>query len=257
MSAAAEVFGPSAPGADRPRGAAHTVVLEWVEQCLRDGELSAGDTLPGERALAERFEISRGSVREGIRVLDALGLVRSASGSGPRSGAVVVSEPSRALAWALRMHVATRALPMEDIVETRILIETQAMGRAGSVVPEVRDEICARARRILRRMEGEIPDELFHSLDEQFHVTLSELSGNVVTVTMLAALRSAVIGYVTEGVARVNDWPDLRRKLQSEHWAVLDAATRGDHRTASGLLRRHILEFQEAVEAGAGCRPPG
>ncbi|MDN5574287.1 MAG: GntR family transcriptional regulator, partial [Micrococcales bacterium] len=52
-----------APGAHRPRGAAHSVVLEWVEARLRDGELSVGDKLPAERALAELFEISRASVR--------------------------------------------------------------------------------------------------------------------------------------------------------------------------------------------------
>ena len=40
------------PGAARPRDAAHSVVLEWVEQQLRDGGLSVGDKLPAERALA-------------------------------------------------------------------------------------------------------------------------------------------------------------------------------------------------------------
>ena len=86
------------PGAHRPRDAAHSVVLEWVEGRLRDGGLSVGDKLPAERALAEQFGISRASVRDGIRVLDALGLVSSEVGSGPRSGATVVSEPSHALA---------------------------------------------------------------------------------------------------------------------------------------------------------------
>lgn len=251
MTDSEPAHGPFVPEPEGPRDAAHAVVLEWVEQQLRAGTLSVGDKLPGERALAERFGISRASVREGIRVLDALGLVRSAAGSGPRSGAIVVSEPSRALAWALRMHVATRALPMDDVVEARLLLETQAMERAGAASPETREEVCGRARDLLLRMDDDVPDDDFHSLDAEFHVTLSEMSGNVVSTTMLASLRTAVIGYVTEGVARVNDWPALRRRLQSEPWAILRAASRGDHTTASGLLRSHILDFQDAV-AGPG-----
>lgn len=238
---------PLAPGAHRPRGAAHSVVLEWVEGRLRDGELSVGDKLPAERAMAEQFGISRASVREGIRVLDALGLVSSEVGSGPRSGATVVSEPSHALAWALRMHVATQALPMADIVDMRVLLETQSMQSAGRSDPPVREEICGRARRILQRMDEGVSEELFHALDAEFHVTLGELSCNVVMVTMLTSLRTAVVGYVAEGVARIEDWPKLRRRLQAQHWEILEAATRGDHAAAAELLREHILDFQAAV----------
>ena len=85
---------PSAP-------AAYTLVLDWIEAQLRTGHLNVGDKLPGERHLAEQFGISRASVREAVRILDVMGLVRSATGSGPSSGAVVISEPSSALAWAL------------------------------------------------------------------------------------------------------------------------------------------------------------
>ncbi|GEO95052.1 FadR/GntR family transcriptional regulator [Kocuria turfanensis] len=75
----------------------YTVVLDWLEERLRSGEISVGDKLPGERQLAEEFGISRASVREAIRILDAMGLVRSSTGSGPAAGAVVISEPSAAL----------------------------------------------------------------------------------------------------------------------------------------------------------------
>ncbi|HKM25778.1 MAG TPA: GntR family transcriptional regulator, partial [Corynebacterium sp.] len=77
---------------------AYSVVLDWLEEQLRSGEIVVGDKLPGERALAEQFSISRASVREATRILDAMGLVRSGVGSGPNAGAIVISEPSAALA---------------------------------------------------------------------------------------------------------------------------------------------------------------
>ncbi|TFI14413.1 FadR family transcriptional regulator, partial [Micrococcus endophyticus] len=69
-------------------------MLDWLEGELRSGRIQVGDKLPSERTLAERFGMSRSSVREAGRVMDAMGLVRSATGSGPRAGAIVVSEPS-------------------------------------------------------------------------------------------------------------------------------------------------------------------
>jgi DNA-binding transcriptional MocR family regulator len=98
----------------------YTVVLDWLEERLRSGEISVGDKLPGERHLAEEFGISRASVREAIRILDAMGLVRSSTGSGPNAGAIVIAEPSAALGWALRMHVANRSLRIGDLVETML-----------------------------------------------------------------------------------------------------------------------------------------
>ena len=108
----------------------YSIVLETFERRLRLGELRVGDKLPSERELAARHGISRPSVREGLRVLNALGLIRSSTGSGPKSGAIIISEPSDALSWALRMHIATRSLPVKDVVSTRLLLEGPAGARA-------------------------------------------------------------------------------------------------------------------------------
>ena len=69
-----------------PASRTYDVVLTWLETGLRTGQLRVGQRLPSERSLAERFGISRGSVREAIRELDAMGLVRSGVGSGPNAG---------------------------------------------------------------------------------------------------------------------------------------------------------------------------
>ena len=57
------------------------VILEHLEAALLSGELSVGDRLPGERELAAGFRVSRTSVREALRVLEALGLVEVKRGT--------------------------------------------------------------------------------------------------------------------------------------------------------------------------------
>lgn len=97
----------------------------WKTDCARGGS-RIGDQLPGERILAETHGMSRASVREAMRILDALGVLPSTGGAGPKSGAVIVSEPSAGLSSTLRMHIASTRLPLQDIVEARILLETGA-----------------------------------------------------------------------------------------------------------------------------------
>lgn len=250
------------PSADVGVGAGHgrskddaptyTVVLSWVEAQLSSGALSVGQKLPGERVLAEEFGISRASVREAIRVLAAMGLVRSGTGSGPKAGAVVVSEPSAALSWALRMHVATKALPMADVVAMRVLLETQSALAAQPVESKdpQRAAVLSRARAYLEEMDHPgIKNARYHDLDARFHVELTSLGGNVVLSTVMQSLRDAVIGYVEQSVAHVTDWAGLRERLQVEHWAILAAFEAGDSMQAATLLRQHIEGFHATVRA--------
>ena len=94
----------------------HQLVLAHVEAELAAGRLTLGGRLPGERALAEQLGISRPSVREAIRALEVLGVVRTATGSGPEAGAVIVADPAAGLGLALRLHVATSGVSVGDVV---------------------------------------------------------------------------------------------------------------------------------------------
>lgn len=116
----------------QPPARSYEAVLERIEAELRDGKIKVGDQLPGERALAEAHGISRASVRDAIRVLTAMGVVRTGVGSGPQSGAVVVSNPTVGLSSALRLHMATNHFPVGDIVQTRVMMETWAAVEAAA-----------------------------------------------------------------------------------------------------------------------------
>jgi GntR family transcriptional repressor for pyruvate dehydrogenase complex len=231
----------------------YEVVLGAIEERLRSGELSVGDRLPSERAMSEEFGISRTSVREAIRVLDAMGLVRSGVGSGPSAGAVVISEPSAALGWGLRMHLASRFLPVADMVSTRVLLESDAAAKAAATWSGERaEEVLSRAGRVLDELDDpDLPDARFHELDARFHVMLSELGGNVVVGTILESLRQATVGYVQEGVLRLTDWPEVRCRLQVQHREILAAVTAHDAGAAARAVTEHIRWFHARAFPGS------
>lgn len=69
------------------------VVLESIEADLLEQRLKPGDHLPPERELASTLGVGRSSVREALRVLEVMGLIRTGTGSGPSSGAIIIATP--------------------------------------------------------------------------------------------------------------------------------------------------------------------
>lgn len=223
-------------------GRAHDAVLRHIEDSLRSGELKLGDRLPGERALAEQFGISRASVRDAIRSLEVMGVVRSATGSGPNSGTIVVSDPSSALGVALRMHVASHHLPVKDVVQARIMMETWSLEHAASAPwsPEQLDD----ARRLLEAMDDDaLPSQVFTLLDSQFHVALSALAGNVVVSTMMESMREAIRGYIDDAVERRGGWDTALDALREQHRGIFEAVEARDGERSARLVREHIEWF--------------
>jgi GntR family transcriptional repressor for pyruvate dehydrogenase complex len=102
-------------------------IIEQIEEAIVVGRLRPGDRLPGERDLAERFGVSRLSVREALRVLERFGVLTARSGRGPNSGSVIANNSAAGITNALRLHTAMMQIPTKDIVEVRTVLETHAV----------------------------------------------------------------------------------------------------------------------------------
>ena len=58
------------------------LVLENIQNSIRDGEFKPGECLPSERELAERYGVGKSSIREAVKMLQVLGVVESSQGKG-------------------------------------------------------------------------------------------------------------------------------------------------------------------------------
>jgi GntR family transcriptional repressor for pyruvate dehydrogenase complex len=228
-----------------PRERTHELVVRRIEAELSGGRITLGERLPGERSLAEQLGVSRASVREAIRVLEAMGIVRTAVGSGSEAGAVIVADPSAALTAALRLHLATSHFLIADIVATRVLLESWAV-QVAATSPD-RGQY-AHAHDLLDEMDGAglSPDE-FHLLDAEFHVELTRQAGNVVIGAVMTSLRESIQSYVLAAVPALPDWPTMARKLRREHRQILAAVREQKGADAARAVTRHVEGFYRAT----------
>lgn len=229
---------PSTPSQPSPR--AWEQVLSRLEEMLVSREMLPGQRLPGERTLAADLGVGRSSVREALRVMEALGLLKAQTGSGPNAGAMIVSRPTGGMTMLMRMQVAAQGFPVSDVVQTRLVLESEVMQTLAKRAPT---PDLAHAVELLDSMDDpRLAAEEFLILDAQFHVAMADAAGNQVVAAMMAGLRASIESYVLSGVP-VDTWPTTCSRLRHEHRGLVDAVVAGDPDLALTRIVDHIRGY--------------
>lgn len=216
-------------------------VLQQIEQQILSGQLRSGDRLPGERQLSDLLGVSRPSVREALRVLEALEILRARTGNSEGSGSVVTGQPRAAVASVLRLHIALANFSMDDVTEARILLESWA-ARQAAIRQD--NEALNALEPIVRAMhEDRISPERFNELDTDFHVGVAAASGNSLVSFLMLSLREAIKHKMAVKFQELSDWGKTLDALRLEHHAVHDAIQKGEGALAARLIEKHIRDF--------------
>jgi GntR family transcriptional repressor for pyruvate dehydrogenase complex len=216
-------------------------VLAHVEADLVSGVLKPGDHLAPERALAAQLGVGRSSVREALRVLEVLGLIRTHAGSGPTSGAIIIARPGGGMSSLMRLQVAASGFPVTDVVRTRLVLETEV---AADLAERARRADLGTASQLLDAMDSpDLTPAEFLALDAEFHLALAEASDNQVVTAMMAGLRSSIEGYALAGATGLPDWAATSTRLRAEHRQILTAIDEADAPRARALVHEHISGY--------------
>lgn len=230
------------------RAKTYELVVQRVHGEILAGRLKPGDRLPGERQLSEQLGVSRASVREAVRVLQAQQIVRSRPGTGRDSGLIVAANPRRALSELLRLHVALSSYRVADVLWIRVALEEQAVRQLAARAAETD---FGQVETVLKQMSvPDIDPYTFHELDTDFHMELARAAENHLLEDLMQALRDSVRRSMLEAFERQDDWRAFRGELVAEHQLILDAARSGDPNRAADLMRRHVDGFYDVLHAG-------
>ncbi|TFV54610.1 FadR family transcriptional regulator [Mycobacterium sp. PS03-16] len=220
-----------------PRMRTHEQVVAEIENRLRTGRLRAGDRLPPERQFAEALGVSRGAVREALRILEAVGVVEAGTGSGPSAGSVIVNDSVAGMAMVLRLHLQVASYSREDLREHRQSIAQVAAHRA-AVSASVED--IAALRSLTARMRDAVDGA--GDLEAEFHDQLMDIADNALATMLWTALREIENRDGTAPMGAPDDPPAGRAQAYA---LIVDAIAAGDGDRAATLL--------SAVLRGAPC----
>jgi DNA-binding FadR family transcriptional regulator len=213
------------------------LVSSQIRDSILSGSLTIGTELPSEKELGEQFDVSRSTIREAVRILQAKGLLSggdTVSTSRPRvSDTLASTSASEALENALRLG----RIPLADLVELRLVLE-------GAAVATAKADRLDDARAALEIMQAPgVEVGAFHDADVRFHICLAGAGGNTAFALVMTALRDAIAGHLRDALAGAADSAPVLARLAAEHAAILDAVDSGSHDQAATLVRSHIWNF--------------
>jgi len=193
--------------------------------------------LPPERVLVQKFGVSRSSIRDAIRSLEALGLLEPRQGVG-----TVVRDPSFD---AVGNHVATALLQkrkiIKELLDVRMIIEP-ALARRAAV--HASPGQIAEMQAILTRQEQKVrQDELATEEDSAFHYNISLAADN----SVMLKLANVLMDLLRETRERSLQVGGRQEKSLAAHRRILAALKKGDAAAAEAAMRRHLLEIEKIV----------
>ncbi|HEU4382576.1 MAG TPA: FadR/GntR family transcriptional regulator [Anaeromyxobacteraceae bacterium] len=212
-------------------------VARQIQRLVADGALKPGDRLPPERELAERFGVSRGSVRDAIRTLEIAGLVAVRQGEGN----VVADVSPESLASPLASVLVRKREVIADLIDVRKMLEPALAARAAR---RATAEEIARLEEILRRQRARVlRGESTIEEDSEFHSVVAHAARNGVILKVLDVL----MDLLKETRTRSLQVPGRLQRSLAGHRRVLEAIRRRDPDAAERAVRRHLEEIESIV----------
>jgi DNA-binding FadR family transcriptional regulator len=212
------------------------VLADRLRLQIFSGGFAPGEPLPPERDLVTETGLSRGSVREALRILEAQGLVRTRPG---RHGGSFVCQPSEnLLAQQLGSFARGRGVPMHTLIETRealepMLAQLAALNRTDGDLAAL-DAISAR----MEASVDEIP--VFIAENVQWHWALAVASRN----ELLRAFMASIAGLIHESALSEHiDTGEVRRLVLKAHRSILQAIRQRDAEAARRRMERHVKAY--------------
>ena len=209
------------------------------EQILK-GEIPPGAVLPNERDLCDQTGLSRGSVREALRILEAEGLVTTRAG---RSGGRVARLPgAEGVERSLDFFIRGQQVPFAAVLETMEALEPALAALAAQ--HRTPQDIAA-LEEISRGMaDPTIDSARYLALNAAWHLAVARASHNALLVAVMQALGPRLHDPHVEDFVSL----DMRQIVLGAHARVQRAIVEGDAEAARRRMARHLRAYCETVE---------
>lgn len=218
-------------------------VTEQIVNLIKNNELKPGDKLPPERELAEKLTISRGSLREALRVLESRGMVESK----PGEGRFIREVNKDAFINTENVVLNLEKSSILELIEAREIFEVKIVELAAQRATA--DDIKAIKRVLLKMGEepdandkGEKNDEEIES-DTEFHLAIARASHNFVFVNIMR-LHLELLKNTRERTSQIPGRSEQRKK---EHLDIFTAIEDHNDKKAANAMLNHLKQIRENI----------
>ncbi|MGH6656330.1 MAG: FadR/GntR family transcriptional regulator [Actinocrinis sp.] len=225
-------------------------IVEQIRGLIRSEQLRPGDRLPSERDLGERMGVSRVTVREAMRVLEAGGLIEIRVGA--RGGAVVTTPDSTRIGSGLADLISLSPLTATEVTEARQVVE---LGIIPKVVERATDEDIAELREMVAQHQAALKEGTYGMpMSAAFHVRVAACTHNSAIEMLVHSFHGPLLMSLREAQVVA---PLMGVKGVGEHREFVEAVARRDVERAEEIMRVHLDRTAKRVARTQASRAGG
>ena len=213
-----------------PRANLTEEIVKRIISVITEMGMKPGDKLPTERELVATFRVGRSSIREAIKILSAIGVVRIVAGAGMFVGNGNLS----LLAKPLSLGFLRGGRGTAELIEARRLLEVELAGLAAE---RASTEEVASMNDELAEMHAHREDiERYTESDIRFHLALARGAHNEVLFDLLEMLQHIIRNWIFKSIEEVEGMPSSIH----EHVPIYDAISAHDSVRARAAMSEHL-----------------
>src|SRR4051794_1869467 len=212
---------------------ASSAITDQIRAAIVGGRLQEGARLAPERELAEQFGVSRVTVRDALRSLEAMGLIEVRVGA--RGGAFVTVPTGSKVAQAMSDMMIMAVLSPEDIVESRLMVE---LGTVTLACARATDDDLAALRELSERGTKALAAGTYtRELSWEFHSLLAHAAHNGAVEGLTQSFRSTLSLHPV----RAREGAKAHASTVEEHGRILEALERREADAARHEMALHLM----------------
>jgi len=219
---------------------ASATIADQIRQAIVTGRLTMGQRLSPERELAEQFGVSRVTVRDALRSLEAMGLIQVRVGA--RGGAFVTAPTGSMVAQGMSDMMAMSVVTPEDVVESRLIVELGTVTLACARATD--DDLSALHELAVAAGEAVAGGTYSRELSWQFHSLLAHAAHNGAVDLLTQSFRSTLSMHPV----RAREGAKAHARTVEEHKRILAALDRRDGEAARREMAEHLLRGTNIAE---------
>ena len=210
-------------------------VIEQIKTMIISGNLQKGDKLPSERELGDQLKVSRTSIREALRALEIVGLIKCKQGEGN----FIRDNFDNSLFEPLSLVFMLERSNKEDIIEVRRIIEVEAAALAAKRI--TKDQL-KRLEYIIYEFKNSEDEKILVNLDKNFHYEIAQASNNFILLNIINSCSTLIDSLIKNARYKIMKNVENKKELVDQHEKIYLALKEKDSELASKLMKEH-LEF--------------
>lgn len=220
-------------------------IVFQIQEAILEGRLKTGEKLPGERQLRETFQVSRGTLREALRMLEQKKLIQIRTGM--KGGAIVCPVNTQPVSESLDLLLRYQKIDLKELAEFR---------------EEVEGAVAAQAARKAKRKDIKELNSFLESIesllnggreswreairvDNQFHLCLARIAGNKVFESVLMIIYDNIFRYFDRFLPKEKG---VTERIYQDLCNIVEAIKEKDSQKTKILIQSHVKRFDHMME---------